>query len=139
MVLHQGLIYVLLKMLTTSDLYTDAVLIRKIKRLQAAQAADGDDDLDDSIGARQRQTPRGTQRRGGLEVGSDDEDIDTRISSAPRIKSERAVSRSFTIGADAENADEEAEEEDETARPTPSQGGVIVDMGEETEEDEEEE
>ncbi|MCJ1417381.1 hypothetical protein MMC32_003724 [Xylographa parallela] len=126
-------------MLTTSDLYTDAVLVRKIKRLQAAQAADGDDDLDDSIGARQRQTPRGTQRRGGLEVGSDDEDIDTRISSAPRIKSERAVSRSFTIGADAENVDEEAEEEDETARPTPSQGGVIVDMGEETEEDEEEE
>ncbi|MCJ1436000.1 hypothetical protein MMC27_005378 [Xylographa pallens] len=126
-------------MLTTSDLYTDSVLIRKIKRLQAAQAADGDDDLDDSIVSRQRQTPRGTQRPGGLEVGSDDEDIDTRISSAPRVKSERAVSRSFTIGADDENEDDEAEEDEEGARPTPSQGGVIVDMGEETEEDEEEE
>ena len=122
-------------MLTTSDLYTDPVLVRKIKRLQAAQAADVDEDLDDSIVSRQRQTPEGTQRRVGLEVGSDDEAINARISSAPQIKSERAVSRSFTIAADTENEDEEAEDDEETARPTPSQGGVIVDMGEETEEE----
>ncbi|MCJ1282321.1 hypothetical protein MMC26_001644 [Xylographa opegraphella] len=128
-------------MLTTSDLYTDPVLVRKIKRLQAAQAADGDDDLDDSIVSRQRQSQGGTQRRAGLAVDSDDEDIDADVSSAQRIKSEGAASRSFTIAADAENEDEEAEaeEDEESARPTPSQGGVIVDMGEETEEAEEEE
>ncbi|MCJ1404563.1 hypothetical protein MMC11_007789 [Xylographa trunciseda] len=131
-------------MLTASDLHTDPVLIRKIKRLQVAQAAEVDDDLDDSIISRQRQSPGGTQRRKGgeVEVDSDDDNIDTRKSSAPGIKSERAVSRSFTIGADAEEEEEEEEEEEdeeETGRPPPSSGGVIVDLGEATEDEDEEE
>ncbi|MCJ1392883.1 hypothetical protein MMC18_005755 [Xylographa bjoerkii] len=127
------------EMLTISDLYTDPVLIRKIKRLQAAQAADNDNDLDDSIISRQRQTLEGTQRRRGeeVDVDSDNDNINTRRSLAPRIKSERAVSRSFTIGADAESEEEE-EEEEESPRPPQSSGGAIVDLGEETEEGEEE-
>ena len=124
-------------MLTASDLHTDQVLIRKIKRLQtAAQAADVDDDLEDSVVSRHRVNTRGTQRQRGeeVEVGSDDEEFNSRRSLASRIKSERAVSRSFTVGAD----EEEDDQDEQRTRPLPSPAGMIADVGEETEEEEDE-
>ncbi|MCJ1477795.1 hypothetical protein MMC13_006468 [Lambiella insularis] len=115
------------QMLTASDLQPNIILARQIKRIQAAQAQEQDDDLDDSVLSRPQRTPGGRQRRTGdeVEVGSEDEDEETgmRRSVAPRIKSEVAATQEGGRG-------------EERGRPSSSMG-AIVDLGDEDEVEEE--
>jgi len=136
--------------LTPTTLKSDPILIRKIKRLQAAAAAaqDAEDDFGSSPSHR---TPGGTQRNAHeeVEVGSEDDTQSTIGKRAVRVKSERATQsqgvRGRMVGEEEEGdeGDEEGdygeEDEDEQRRPPASSGGVIVDLGEGSGDDEEEE
>ena len=80
-------------MLAATDLYSDPILLRKIKRIQADQRLqDEDEDSDDEI-----PIPRGSQRPQAEEIESGDEGRDmsraARMRSlAPRIKAEKLAS-----------------------------------------------
>ena len=82
-----------LQELTAADLQSDPVLIRRIKRLQAAEAmeeGDSDDDGDE------QSLPRGTQKHQAEPISSDNERDHPAISRArsviPRIKAEKLAS-----------------------------------------------
>lgn len=141
------------KILTRTTLKEDPILIRKIKRLQAAQAQDPEDDFGSSPSHSDR-TPGGTQRNAHeeVEVGSEDDTQSTIGKRAVRVKSEKATQSQGrgrgawgTVsdeededkGREEEGGEEEEEEEDEARRPPASSGGVIVDLGEGDEEEDE--
>ena len=69
-----------IQLLRVEDVRTDAVLVRKIKRIQAALQAQNEPDYDDD------EAPRSHRRKGGR--GHHDEEI-TSSSPAPQIKSSR--------------------------------------------------
>lgn len=140
--------------LTPSTLKEDPILIRKIKRLQAAQAEDPEDDFGSSPSHNNR-TPGGTQRNAHeeVEVGSEDDTQSTIGKRAVRVKSEKATQSQAATGrvagrtvvdeqddeGDGEGWEGEEEEldEEEARRPPASSGGVIVDLGEGDEEEDE--
>ncbi len=86
-------------MLTKSDLTTNPVLLRKVKRIQAAEAQEnGTYSDEDDVGADDMHPP-GTQRRQPEEIGDDDDDDGNARkkgararSLAPRVKAERLAS-----------------------------------------------
>ncbi|MCJ1245393.1 hypothetical protein MMC30_002597 [Trapelia coarctata] len=137
--------------LTPSTIREDPILIRKIKRLQAAQAQDPEDDFGSSPSDNNR-TPGGTQRNAYEEVGvgSEDDTQSTIGKRAVRVKIEKATQsqvggRRVTGGLEEEGEGEEEEEEgeeyeedeEEEARRPASSGGMIVDLGEGSGDDEE--
>lgn len=141
--------------LTPSTLKEDPILIRKIKRLQAAQAEDPEDDFGSSPSHNNR-TPGGTQRNAHeeVEVGSEDDTQSTIGKRAVRVKSEKATQGQAAPGRVAgrsgvdeqddegdgegmEGEEEEPDDEEEARRPPASSGGVIVDLGEGDEEEDE--
>ena len=88
-----------------------------------------EDDLDDSV-VRRQCTPGGTQRGPEVEVGSDDETVgerSARRSWAPKVKREKSLAASTAAA------------EEEARRMPPSTGATIVDLGEGSEEEDEEE
>lgn len=78
-------------MLGVTNLHDDPILIRKIKRIQAAQNAEDDDSEEE-----RRRLRRGSQRRQPEEIGDDSSQATNSTarfrSVAPRVKAEKLAS-----------------------------------------------
>lgn len=128
-------------MLTASDLQNDPVLVRRIKRLQAAEAMEeGDSEEDVDIPS----LPRGTQTRQAEPISSDNEggyptNAAARARSAiPKIKAEKLASsiRDREVSMVPNSQVQTLAQEDE--RPPSTAASEIVDL-EDVDADEEEE
>ena len=105
-------------MLAATDLYSDPVLLRKIKRIQADQR------LQDEESDEEMPTPRGSQRPQTEEIESGDEDGNmggaARMRSlAPRIKAERLAGSARQVSM--------------VPNSQPGQGSGVVDLEDEDE------
>ena len=124
--------------LTEKDLRPDPALLRKVKRIEAvekrAQEENSDEDDDDD-------EPRGTQRRAAL-IGSSPASASKIM--ARRVKEERmsglsrAVSSQPTDSRQDEDHDNEADIDRVPGTQMTTGGAIMVDLGEEEEEEDEE-
>ncbi|KAL3452576.1 zinc-finger of the MIZ type in Nse subunit-domain-containing protein [Aspergillus insuetus] len=121
------------EVLTANDLREDLVLLRRVRRAEAALRREREEEEDDELGFSQRR--RG--RKSGITLGSDDEnssggdrrgnrmDVDQ-----VRIKQERAMSRGMTeVEHDDEEQDDNEEDDEEREQSAATASGT------ETEED----
>ncbi|KAF7125787.1 hypothetical protein CNMCM5793_002080 [Aspergillus hiratsukae] len=98
--------------LTADDLRSDPVLLRRVRRAEAASQREAEDDEFDADGNRRRRPREG--RKSGITVASDDEDSEVQGSSrrqqtaeaAVRIKQERALSQAQSALSDDMDEDE---------------------------------
>ncbi|KAL2797698.1 zinc-finger of the MIZ type in Nse subunit-domain-containing protein [Aspergillus keveii] len=121
------------EVLTANDLREDLVLLRRVRRAEAALRREREEEEDDELGFSQRR--RG--RQSGVTLGSDDEDSsggDRRGNRMDvdqvRIKQERAMSRGMTeVEHDDEEQDDNEEDDEEQEQSAATASGT------ETEED----
>jgi hypothetical protein len=107
--------------LTLQDLRSDPILIRKIKRMQKAEAAGAEDSSDDEAAQ--------TSRRGAQQVdGSNDT---PKSSLRPQVPRTQQPPRSSTV------EDLGDPSEDESASERPPQGSMIEDLGDPSESEDE--
>jgi mRNA (guanine-N7-)-methyltransferase len=121
------------EVLTANDLREDLVLLRRVRRAEAALRREREEEEDDELGFSQRR--RGWQS--GITLGSDDQDSsggDRRGNKMDvdqvRIKQERAMSRGMTeVEQDDEEQDDNEEDDEEQEQSAATASGT------ETEED----
>ncbi|RHZ57284.1 hypothetical protein CDV55_106351, partial [Aspergillus turcosus] len=98
--------------LTADDLRSDPVLLRRVRRAEAASQREAEDDEFDADGNRRRRPREG--RKSGITVASDDEDSEVQgvtrrqetADAAVRIKQERALSQAQSALSDDMDDDE---------------------------------
>jgi len=141
-------IFLQTQMLTTHDLTPDPVLLRKVKRIQAAERAQEENPVSDSDDDRAHDTvPRGTQRRQAEEIDDESgEDVDKGArarSLAPRVKAERLASSaresSVVVPATQRVGGGGGGGEAVGAQMVTGSGAVVVDLGEGEEEEDDDE
>ncbi|KAJ0426349.1 zinc-finger of the MIZ type in Nse subunit-domain-containing protein [Aspergillus carlsbadensis] len=125
------------EVLTANDLREDLVLLRRVRRAEAALRREREEEEDDELGFSERR--RGRQR--GIMLGSDDDDASGGAGRGNRmdvdqvrIKQERAMSRGMTEVEQDDEEQDENEDEDEDEEQEQEQGDATA-SGTETEED----